>query len=185
MIEKNGVAVYCASSSRVAAKYLDVARETGALLSRAGLRLVCGGGAMGLMAAAIEGAVDAGGEAVGVLPQFMIDKGWAHSRLTETLSTPTMHVRKDTMASLSCAAVALPGGIGTLDELCEMMTWHQLGLFSGPVVIVNTDGFYAPFLSMLDRMSREGFMRDGRVPAVVVATPAEAIEAIISFRACH
>lgn len=173
-----GVAVYCASSDSVPAIYPAVARRMGALIARAGLTLVCGGGARGLMAAAIEGAVEAGGEAVGVLPQFMIESGWNHPSLTRTIVTPTMHVRKQTMASMSRAVVALAGGIGTLDELAEMMTWHQLGLFTGPVIIVNTDGFYDPLLAMFDRMTREGFMRGDTLPAVVVSTPEEAIELI-------
>lgn len=180
MTDRNGVAVYCASSSNVHPRYLAAARETGGLIAGAGLDLVCGGGAGGLMAAAIEGAVDAGGRAVGVLPRFMIDKGWAHPRLTEMVDTPDMHVRKATMAGRSRAAIALAGGIGTLDELCEMMTWHQLGLFAGPVIIVNTDGFYDPFLAMLDRMNAEGFMRGDTLPVIVVATPAEALEIILN-----
>ena len=89
-----------------------------------------------------------------------------------------MHVRKQTMASMSCAAVALAGGIGTLDELCEMMTWHQLGLFTGPVIIVNTDGFYDPLIEMFGKMQALSFMRGGDIPAVVVATPAEAMAVI-------
>ena len=182
MEDKNGIAVYCASSSSVPEKYLEAAREMGRLIARGGYTLVNGGGARGLMAAAIEGAHSAGGHIIGVLPHFMIERGWAHEKLTECIDTPSMHVRKHTMASLSCAAVALPGGIGTLDELCEMMTWHQLKLFSGPVVIVNVDGFFDPLLEMFARMQEQHFMRDGRIPAIVAATPAEAIGVIDSYR---
>lgn len=174
----NGVAVYCASSSRVPAIYLDTARHMGALIAGAGLRLVCGGGRAGLMGAAIDGALQAGGEAVGVLPQFMIERGWAHEGLTRTVATPTMHVRKQTMASMSRAVIALAGGIGTLDELAEMMTWRQLGLFGGEVIIVNTAGFYDPLVDMFDRMREQGFMRDDTLPAIVVGTPEEAMEVI-------
>ena len=149
MEDKNGIAVYCASSSSVPEKYLEAAREMGRLIAQGGYTLVNGGGARGLMAATIEGAHSAGGHITGVLPHFMIERGWAHEKLTECIDTPSMHVRKHTMASLSCAAVALPGGIGTLDELCEMMTWHQLKLFSGPVVIVNVDDFSTPCLRCL------------------------------------
>ena len=109
----------------------------------------------------------------------MIERGWAHPDLTEVISTPTMHVRKETMASMSRAAVALAGGIGTLDELCEIMTWHQLGLFAGPVIIVNTDGFYDPLIEMFGRMQSQQFMRGGVIPAVVVSTPEEAIDVIL------
>lgn len=174
-----GVAVYCASSSLVPAIYLDTARRMGELLAREGLTLVCGGGYRGLMGAAIDGALAAGGVATGVLPQFMIERGWAHPGLSEVISTPTMHVRKETMASMSRAAVALAGGIGTLDELCEIMTWHQLGLFAGPVIIVNTDGFYDPLIGMFERMREQNFMRGGVIPAVVVGTPEEALEVIM------
>ncbi len=86
------------------------------------------------------------------------------------------------MASRSCGAVALAGGIGTLDELAEMMTWHQLGIFEGPVVIVNTDGFYDPLLQMFEKMQAEGFMRGDVIPATVVATPQEAIDVIVNSR---
>lgn len=178
MNERNGIVVYCASSHRVDRRYHDVAREMGRLIARDGYTLVNGGGARGLMASTIDGAADAGGCTVGVLPHFMIERGWANPRLSECIDTPSMHVRKQTMASMSCAAVALAGGIGTLDELCEMMTWHQLKLFTGPVVIVNTDGFYDPLIEMFRKMQRLSFMRDGDIPAVIVATPAEAMEVI-------
>lgn len=173
--ERNGVVVYCASSSTIDPKYMEVARTTGSLIAASGLPLVCGGGAGGMMAAAIEGAVDAGGEAVGVLPEFMMHKRWNHPRLSRCIVTDSMHSRKMTMASMSCAAIALPGGIGTLDELAEIMTWHQLGLFSGPVVIVNTDGYYDPLLDMFRRMAELNFMRDGLIPARVAAGPEEVL----------
>lgn len=183
LMEKNGIVVYCASSSCVPQKYLDAARDMGRLIAENGYTLVNGGGHRGLMGATIEGAASAGGRIIGVLPHFMIERGWAHSLLSECIDTPSMHVRKQTMASLSCAAVALPGGIGTLDELCEMMTWHQLKLFEGPVIIVNTDGFFDPLLEMFNRMQAQGFMRDGNIPAMVAATPAEAMEAVAALRA--
>ena len=184
--QKNGVVVYCASSGRVDKKYIDTAIETGRLIAESGLTLVNGGGAMGLMAATIEGCIEAGGSATGVLPQFMIDKGWAHPRLTQCISTPTMHVRKATMAEMAVAAIALPGGIGTLDELAEIMTWNQLGLFEDPVIILNTDGFYDPLLEMFRKMNDEQFMRGDVIPARVVSTPTEAIGIINTYiNRCH
>lgn len=176
--QPGGVVVYCASSSTIDPKYMQVARETGSLIAGSGLTLVCGGGAGGMMASAIESAVAAGGEAVGVLPEFMIAKRWNHPQLSRCIVTDSMHSRKMTMASMSRAAIALPGGIGTLDELAEIMTWNQLGLFTGPVIIVNTDGYYDPLLDMFRRMSELNFMRDGQIPARVVATPAEALAII-------
>lgn len=176
----HGVAVYCAAADQIDPVFPATAREMGRLLAQAGITLVNGGGRMGLMGATIDGALEAGGKAIGVLPQFMIDKGWAHPGLTETIATPTMHVRKQTMASLSRAVVALAGGVGTLDELCEMMAWSQLGIFTGPVIIVNTEGFYDPMIDMFNRMFEMGFMRNGRIPATVVTTPQEAMEVILN-----
>lgn len=179
-VVKNGVVVYCASSQAVDERFLESARTMGALIAEAGFTLVNGGGVRGLMAATIDGALAHGGEAVGVLPRFMVEKGWAHPGLTRELVTETMHERKALMARMSCAAVALAGGIGTLDELCEMMTWRQLGLFEGPVVLVNTAGFYDPFIEMLERMRELRFMRDDKLPVRVVNTPAEAMDVIKS-----
>lgn len=173
-----GVVVYCASSSAIDPVYLSTARTMGSLIAESGLTLVCGGGVGGMMAAAIEGAVEADGEAVGVLPRFMIEKSWDHPRLSRCIVTESMHERKQTMVSMSRAAVALPGGIGTLDELAEIMTWRQLGLFSGAVIIVNTDGYYDRLIEMFDFMRSRNFMRGGVIPATVVSTPEEAIEII-------
>lgn len=173
-----GIVVYCSSSSRVPAACLDAAAEMGSLIARAGYRLVSGGGYRGLMARTIEGALAAGGDVTGVLPHFMLERGWAHPGLTECVDTPSMHARKETMADLACAAIALPGGIGTLDELCEIMTWRQLGIFNGPVVIVNTGGFFDPLVEMFTRMCEQGFMRGGVIPATVVSTPSEAMAVI-------
>ncbi|MDE6378259.1 MAG: TIGR00730 family Rossman fold protein, partial [Duncaniella sp.] len=170
--------VYCASSSQVPAPYLEAAYRMGALIARSHRPLISGGGTFGLMAATIEGALSQGGEAIGVLPRFMIERDWAHPRLTEMIATSTMHERKMTMATLSAAAVALPGGIGTLDELLEIMTWHQLGLYKGPVVIVNTDGYFDPLIEMFNRMIDQNFMRDRLIHATIVATPDEAMATI-------
>lgn len=176
MNQEKAICIYGASSSRIDPEYIDQAFTTGQLIARAGYRLVCGGGRGGLMAAAIEGALDAGGQTVGVLPQFMIDREWQHPGLTEVISTPTMHVRKATMASLSDAVIALPGGIGTLEELLEIITWRQLKLYGGNVVILNTRGYYDPLLAMLGKCEAEGFMRPGNHRLFeVAANPQEAI----------
>lgn len=181
-LDNKGVVVYCGSSSEVKEVYLETAREMGRLVAEAGISLVSGGGRGGLMAAAIEGASQAGGRTVGVLPGFMIERKWNHPALSECIVTDSMHSRKMAMASMSRAAVALAGGIGTLDELCEMMTWHQLGLFAGPVIIINTVGYFDPLIEMFNRMVEQGFMRDGGIPAVIVATPDEAMRVILNSR---
>ena len=172
------IVVYCASSSRVDKVFLDAAREIGALFAQNGITLVCGGGSQGLMGAAIDGALSAGGKAIGVIPEFMVDNGWCHKNLSEVIVTDTMHKRKETMVAMSDAAIALPGGIGTLEELAEIMTWQQLGLFKKPVILVNTDGFYTPLIEMFEKMNNLGFMRDDIIPCEIVSSPEEAMNLI-------
>lgn len=155
---KKAVTVYCASSPRVDAVYTEAARDLGQALAEAGLTTVCGGGRSGLMAALIEGAADRGGETVGVIPSFMIERRWNHPRVSRLVETDSMHSRKQTMASLSRAAIALPGGCGTLEELLEIITWRQLGLFQGHVIILNINRYYDPLIAMLDRSIEQHFM---------------------------
>lgn len=158
--KREAVTVYGASSPLVARKYKEAAYALGQAIARAGMDLVSGGGREGLMAAAITGALDAGGRAIGVLPGFMVERGWNHPALSEMITVGSMHERKRTMASLSRAAVALPGGCGTFEELLEIITWRQLGLYQGHVVILNVDGYYDPLIGMLDRSIAEHFMND-------------------------
>ena len=120
--EARAIVVYGASSEDIKQEYKDAARETGKLIAEAGCALVCGGGRQGLMKAAIDGALDAGGEAIGVLPQFMIDNNWQHPGLTRMIATASMHERKHTMAMMAVAAIACPGGCGTFEELLEIIT---------------------------------------------------------------
>ena len=160
MNEKRAVTIYGASSPHVAHNYKDAAYALGQALAAAGMNLVSGGGREGLMAATINGVLDAGGKSIGVLPDFMVERGWNHPGLSEMIVVGSMHERKQTMASLSCAAIALPGGCGTFEELLEIITWRQLGLFQGHVVILNVDGYYDPLIGMLDRSIAERFMND-------------------------
>ena len=170
------ITIYCASSGQVPAPYTDAARELGSLLAARGHTLINGAGRTGLMAAAAEACLDAGGKAVGVIPQFMIDQGWQHAGLTRLVVTPDMHRRKEKMAALADACIALPGGVGTLEELLEVITWKQLGLFLKPIVILNTEGFFAPLLAQLERAAAEHFMRPAHLGIWRVAdTPAEAV----------
>ena len=151
------VCVFCGSSSRVAEAYRNAATRLGALVATHGVRLVYGGGRDGLMGLLADAALAAGGEVVGVIPQFLVDLEVAHAGLTELRVVESMHERKRTMAELAEAFVALPGGFGTLEEAVEVMTWHQLGLHRKPTVLISIDGFWEPFRQLADRFVEERF----------------------------
>ncbi|MCQ2311471.1 MAG: TIGR00730 family Rossman fold protein [Paludibacteraceae bacterium] len=154
------ISVYCSSSNQIRPSYFDAARKLGQIFAEQGIRLVYGDGGIGLMGAIADGALSKGGEVIGVIPQFMIDEGWNNPRSTRTHVVQTMHERKSYIESVSDAMVALPGGIGTLEELAECLTWKQLGLHTKPVVILNTDGYYDLLLKCLDYMVEERMMRE-------------------------
>ena len=180
MKDIKSIAVYCASSNKVRASFVEAAETLGAIFASHGIRLVYGDGGIGLMAAVAKGVLDAGGEAIGVIPRFMVEQGWNNPRSTETIVTETMHERKATICNISDAMVALPGGIGTFEELLECLTWKQLGLHSNPVVILNTDGYYDRLLSCIDLMVEEQMMRPiHKDMFVVVSTPQEVLPAIL------
>lgn len=181
MKKLHSVAIYCASSNQVRSSYMEAARRLGELFAQAGIRLIYGDGGIGLMAAAANSALDAGGEVLGVIPQFMVDAGWNNPRSTRTIITQTMHERKATIVNETEAMVALPGGIGTFEELLECLTWKQLGLHTCPVVILNTDGYYDRLLDCIDYMIDEQMMRPiHREMFTVVNTPEEVIPAILA-----
>lgn len=181
MKQLHSVAIYCASSNQVRSSYMEAARRLGELFAQAGIRLIYGDGGIGLMAAAANSALDAGGEVLGVIPQFMVDAGWNNPRSTRTIITQTMHERKATIVNETEAMVALPGGIGTFEELLECLTWKQLGLHTCPVVILNTDGYYDRLLDCIDYMIDEQMMRPiHREMFTVVNTPEEVIPAILA-----
>ena len=173
------VCVYSASSTKIDPVYFDVARELGNLLGEKHIRLVNGAGNMGLMSAVADAALAAGGEVTGVIPHFMVEQGWHHTGLTELIEVESMHERKKMMADLSDAVIALPGGCGTLEELLEVITWKQLGLYLNPIVILNTNGFFDPLLDQLKRAIDENFMRRQHGDIWhVAATPEEAVELV-------
>lgn len=160
MSEIKRVAVYAASSSQVSSEYIDAAAELGRTLSAEGIEIVYGAGKVGLMGALADAALDAGGKVTGVIPQFMVDNGWCREKLTNLIVTPDMHTRKEKIVSLADATIALPGGVGTLEELMEIITWKQLGLYADPIVILNTRGYFNPLKEMLERAVEEKFMRE-------------------------
>lgn len=177
----HSVCVYSASSTQIDPLYVDAAKRLGRLLGEKRIRLVNGAGNMGLMAAVADATLQAGGEAVGVIPRFMVEQGWHHTGLTELHVVNDMHERKQLMARLSDGVIALPGGCGTLEELLEIITWKQLGLYLNPIVVLNVKGYFDPLLAMLAKAVEERFMRV-RHGAIwqVATTPDEAIELLFT-----
>src|SRR5689334_11069393 len=166
------VCVYCASSSRTPQIYLDSAAALGSTLAAAGLRIVYGGSSLGSMGRMAEAALAGGAHVTGVLPRFMDELEWGHRTLSELRLVGDMHERKRVMLELSDAVIALPGGCGTLEELFEAITWKRLGLFFGPIVMVNVNGFFDPCVALLNRAVDERFMNERhREMWAVVAYP--------------
>ena len=177
MNQIKNVCVYSASSTKIAPVYFAVAEELGHLLASKGINLINGAGSLGLMAATSNAALASGGTVTGVIPQFMVEQGWHHTGLTQLIETETMHERKRLMADMSDGVIALPGGCGTLEELLEIITWKQLGLYLKPIVVLNVDGYFNPLLEMLHKAIDENFMRPEHGNIWVVAeTPEEAVQ---------
>ncbi len=173
--------VYAASSMQPASMYFEAASSMGRILAENGIRLLYGAGKVGLMGAIADAVLQNNGEVTGVIPQFMVDQGWCHEGLTELVVTTSMHERKAYICDKGDAMLALPGGVGTYEELLECLTWKQLGLHTKPVVILNTNGYYDNLLSCIDKMIEERFMRDiYKTMFRVVNTPQEVIPAILS-----
>ena len=173
MNQIQNVCVYSASSTKIAPAYFATAEELGRLLAMRGINLINGAGSIGLMAATSNAALAAGGTVTGVIPRFMVEQGWNHTGLTQLVETETMHERKQLMAEMSDGVIALPGGCGTMEELLEIITWKQLGLYLKPIVILNVNGFYNPLLEMLQQAIDENFMRREHGSIWQVATTAE------------
>ena len=172
----HSVCVYSASSTQIDPVYFEAAQELGRLLAKEEIRLVNGAGSIGLMRSVADAVLSAGGAVTGVIPNFMVEQGWHHTGLTELIKVDSMHERKQLMADLSDAVIALPGGCGTLEELLEIITWKQLGLYLKPVVILNINHFYDPLLEMLNQAIEQNFMRREHGAIWHVAeTPEEAV----------
>jgi uncharacterized protein (TIGR00730 family) len=173
------VCVYCASSSRSSPVYLDAAARMGRILAAHDITIVYGGGSLGSMGQLADAALEAGGKVIGVLPRFMDDLEWGNRALTELRIVEDMHERKRVMLELSDAAVALPGGCGTLEELFEAITWKRLGLYFGPVVLVNVNRFFDPCIELLNACVDERFMDEKhRAMWSVAADPESVVEAL-------
>ncbi len=154
------VTVFCGSSSGTDESFEYRARALGATLARVRIGVVYGGAKVGLMGAVARGALENGGEVIGVLPYFLQSKEIAHDKLTRLILVDTMHERKMKMHELSDGIIALPGGYGTMEEFFEMLTWAQLGLHRKPVALLNIDGFFDPLLHMVHTMVRKGFLKE-------------------------
>ena len=159
MNEIKNICVYCASSPQIASIYFEAAERLGQLLAERQINLIDGAGKVGLMGCLNDTVLAAGGTVTGVIPRFMVERGWHHTGLTQLVETGTMHERKERMASMADAVIALPGGCGTMEELMEIITWKQLGLYDKPIVILNTGGFYTPLIDMLEQAIDQHFMR--------------------------
>lgn len=151
--------LFCGSNEGRSPLYRETAEELGRTLAARGLGLVFGGGRVGLMGAAADAALAAGGEVIGIIPEAIVDLEVAHEGLSDLRVVPSMHERKQLMHDLSDGFVTLPGGHGTFDEVFESITWLQLGYHTKPIVLLNLEGYFDPLLGMLDRATEEGFVK--------------------------
>ena len=172
------ITVYGASAGGLDEVFHDAAARLARRAVRLGAAVITGGGTQGMMGTVNDTVLAAGGTAIGIIPEFMVEKGWGHQGLSVIEVTDGMHSRKALMAQLSKGVIALPGGVGTLDELMEIITWRQLGLFSGNVVILNVDGYWNDLLAMLATADCRGFMRKGAEDNLwyVTDNPEKAVE---------
>jgi uncharacterized protein (TIGR00730 family) len=181
---QRGVCVYCASSRSAHPEYREAAFRLGEVLATEGLAVIYGGGARGSMGALADGALSRGGRVIGILPKFMADLEWGHPGLTELRLVEDMRIRKHMMLTHSQAAIALPGGSGTLEELLEAITLKRLGLYFNPILLINTRGYFEPLIQVFTRAIEERFM-DERHAAMweVVDQPEQVPEALNRARA--
>ncbi len=173
------VCVFASSSSRIDDKYMQAAAELGTIFARSKINVIYGGGGIGLMGVLADAVIGNGGIITGVIPSFMNDEGWGHPGVNDMIVTTDMGERKRKMFEQADAVVALPGGIGTLEELTEAITLKQLGLFNGPVVILNTLNFYKSLIDFLEHMVEGHFLRTEHKGIWEIAgTPKEVLIAI-------
>jgi len=177
------VCVYCGSNPGARPEYRTAAQNLGRLLASRNLQLVYGGGKVGLMGAVADAALEAGGRVIGVMPEHLIEKEIAHRGLTELYSVSTMHERKVLMVDLSDAFIALPGGMGTLDEFFETVTWSQLGLHTKPCGFLNVEGYFDSLLRFLDDTVTERFVRAEHRAAILEDNNSERLlDRLIEYR---
>ena len=173
MSKINAICVYCGSSPGTDPAFMEAARDFGKILAHAGIRLVWGGGSVGLMGAVAGSVIEHGGAATGIIPEFLTAKEKPRRLAQEQIVTRDMHERKRTMFDRADAFVALPGGIGTLEELVEQMTWAQLGQHTKPILMLSVNGFWRPLLQLFAHMRQFGFIRPGLELNYLVAEEVE------------
>jgi|ERR1017187_5528790 uncharacterized protein (TIGR00730 family) len=177
------ICVFCGSSSGSRPEYRTAAEEMGRELARRNIGLVYGGGKVGLMGVLADSVLRAGGEAVGVIPEHIMSREIGHKGLTKLHVVHSMHERKALMADLSDAFIAMPGGFGTLEEFCEVVTWTQLGLHAKPCGILNVRGYYTPLLAMFDHAVEERFLKpENRALVLAGESPADLLRALEEWR---
>ena len=177
------ICVFCGSSFGRGETYKAAAETLGRLFAERGITLVYGGARVGLMGAVADAVLGAGGQAVGVIPSSMLDREIAHQGLTKLHVVRSMHERKALMANLSDAFIALPGGFGTLEEFCEILTWGQLGLHQKPVALLNVDGYYDDLLALFDKAFSEQFIRtEHRRLIIQAADPINILDQFASYQ---
>lgn len=167
-VELNSICVFCGSSPGRDSLYRQQATALGGQLAQRGIRLVYGGGSVGLMGTVCDAVLDSGGQVTGVLPEFLATKELRHFGVADMRVVPDMHARKALMAGLSDAFIALPGGYGTLEELLEIITWAQLGLHRAGIGLLNTGGFYDPLIQLIDQAVEAGFIRPAQRELLLV-----------------
>ncbi len=180
------ITVYCASSSKLNPIYLDATKKLGELLVENEIGLVYGGGSVGLMGQLADTMMSLGGKVIGVIPRFMCEVEWQHKGISELIITETMHERKAKMAELGDATIALAGGVGTMEELFEIITWKQLGIYEKPIVILNTNNYYQHLIQQLKKSSEELFIRPQHLNLwSVVREPKEVFLALKEDKKIH
>lgn len=177
------VAVFCGSAKGDHPVYAEHAKALGHLLASHGLELVFGGGHVGLMGVIADAVLEKGGKAIGVIPDFLMAREVGHTGLTEMIVVESMHIRKQKMAEMADAFLILAGGLGTMDELCEILTWKQLALHDCPVGIMNSNGYYDDMLSLFEGMRQKGFIRKDPMDYYFVADhPQRLVENLLNNR---
>jgi uncharacterized protein (TIGR00730 family) len=169
MTELKRIAVFCGSNAGINEVYSRQALLLGKTLAQQQIGIVYGGARVGLMKCVADGAIDAGGEVIGVLPRFFDEKELAHEKLSRIIFVDTMHERKLRMSELCDGVIALPGSYGTMDEFFEMLTWGQLGLHQKPVAILNIIGYYDPLIALTQNMTREGFLKEAHRNSMLIS----------------